>query len=142
MSVRTNNIARWLAIATLFAVVLTVSVPFYCSTGWCCTKHQTEQKQVAQKASCCADKSEHQVKADNADSCCNSQAHSKTPDSNKCDSGCATGCCRLATMPYMLSPVMAIQISAPVSLLIPVPVLNTGIELTDYIPQPPRVLSA
>lgn len=142
MYVRTNNIARWLAIATLFAVVLTVSVPFYCSTGWCCSKHQTEQKQVTQKASCCADKSETQVQSNEAGSCCNSQAHSKTPDSNKCESGCATGCCRLAAMPYVLSPIVKIQISAPVSLLTPASALDTGIELTDYIPQPPRVLSA
>lgn len=142
MSVRTNHITRWLALATLFAVVLTVSVPFYCSTGWCCSKHQTEQTQVTQKASCCAAKSETQVQSSESGSCCDRQAHSKTPDSNKCESGCATGCCRLAAMPYVLSPIVMIQISAPVSLLTPVPVMNTGIELSDYIPQPPRVLSA
>lgn len=142
MSVRTSKFSRWLAIATLFTVVLTVSVPFYCSTGWCCAKHQTEQQQDAPKASCCAAKSETQVQSSESGSCCDRQAHSTTPDTNKCDGGCATGCCRLAAMPYVLSPIVKILISTPATLLTPAAVLNTGIELSDYIPQPPRVLSA
>lgn len=148
MKARTRQITRLLGMLTLVAVVLTASVPFYCSTGWCCSKHQIEQKQAAEVPSCCSEAAVPQVVQESDDSdCCGGGGIQKTEESqplsdNSCSGGCATGCCKIAAMPYVLTPVMTIAIVSPVSLLIPASALDTGIELTDYIPQPPRVLSA
>ncbi len=148
MKARTKLITRLLAISTLFAVVLTASVPFYCSTGWCCSKHQAEQKQAKEAPSCCAETAAPQtIQATDEGDCCGGGGIKATEESkpiadNSCNGGCATGCCKIAASSFVLTSAMSISILHPVSLLIPASALDTGIELTDYIPQPPRVLTA
>ncbi|MBK8130949.1 MAG: hypothetical protein IPK53_19235 [bacterium] len=126
-----------LILSVLFAVLLTATVPFFCATGWCCQKHE-QQAQVVEKPSCCA--SEVEVKQPVGDTCCGTQKASDESDS--CDQGCATGCCKIAAMPYVLSLPLTALVVPPASDVVTGTVTDTGIELSDYIPQPPRVLSA
>lgn len=136
MKTSVSTPVRLLAIFTLVAFTLTATVPHYCSTGWCCTKHQ--EQEVVEKPSCCASKAETTVQQ--SGSCCSSDAPSKSEDS--CDTGCPTGCCKIAAGHFVFSPALAIAFLSPVATLGFDNPLDTGIELTDYIPQPPRVLSA
>ncbi|MCB1061165.1 MAG: hypothetical protein KDB65_13155 [Calditrichaeota bacterium] len=131
---------RILAMITLVAFLATATLPHYCSTGWCCTKHSNEQ--VSQKPSCCAMKAEQDVQtASNGGSCCGSSAANTCKD-KPADQGCATGCCKIAAGHFVFSPALAIAFLSPIATLDFDNPLNTGIELTDYIPQPPRALSA
>lgn len=136
MTMMSRTLHTSIALSVLFAVLLTVTVPHFCATGWCCSKHQ-EQSQTAEKPSCCASKVE--VKQSTVDTCCGSKTSSKPSDS--CDQGCATGCCKIAATPYMLTAPVSALVIPPVSALVAGTIMNKGIELSDYIPQPPRVLS-
>lgn len=139
---------RLLATFTLVAVVLAASVPFYCSTGWCCSKHQVEQKQTEHVPSCCSEITQPvTIQAADDSDCCGgggiqSSDEQQPLSDNSCAGGCPTGCCKIAAMPYVLAPVMSIASLYPVAMLAPVSAIDTGIELSDYIPQPPRVFSA
>jgi hypothetical protein len=140
MKTSVSTPVRLLAIFTLVAFAMTATVPFYCATGWCCTKHSNEQ--VAEKPSCCASKTEKSVQtAQQEGSCCGSQAANTCGD-KPADQGCATGCCKIAAGHFVFSPALAIAFLSPIATLNFDTPANTGIELSDYIPQPPRVLSA
>ncbi|MCB9365805.1 MAG: hypothetical protein H6508_01260 [Calditrichaeota bacterium] len=170
----------------LLAFVLTATVPYYCSTGWCCGKHKAEaqaaligpvvpneapesdccgggmsEPQVVEESDCCGGgisepqvvnetdccgggMSEPQVTADT--DCCGGGGFSSATDQrtadNSCGGSCATGCCKLAATVFMFEPPLSIAQVHPVSMLRPATAIDTGTELTDSIPQPPRVLTA
>lgn len=123
-----------IALSVLFAVVLTTTMPHFCATGWCCSERQATEHS-SDKASCCATKVEKQQEG----SCCRTASTNQKPQTEK--QGCATGCCKIVSLRYMLSAPQMALVVPPVTELESGDMLNTGIELSDYIPQPPRVLS-
>ncbi len=102
-------------------------------------KHKSEA--VEKVPSCCAEKAKHETVTKNTGASCCQQRTSGEQDKTH-DGGCATGCCKLAATSFVLTPTLSISILHPVATLSPASALDTGIELSDYIPQPPRVLSA
>lgn len=139
MQRRRHTYLKIVSVALLLAFMTSVTVPYWCSTGWCCGKLETAQTAKAEVPSCCA----HEAPALSSKTAQQDGWCSETTHSNKAgDSGCATGCCKLAANVYVLTLVNSVELLSPVAMLNPQTALNTGIELTDYVPQPPRVLSA
>jgi len=137
MSISISTPIRLLAIFTMLAFSLTATVPYYCSTGWCCTQHS--ESEVSDAPSCCASESNETVEqaADNF----GSESSTASRD-NSCDTGCPTGCCKIAAHSFVFSPLLSVSSLYPLATLTPQSAQDTGVELADYIPQPPRVLTA
>lgn len=160
---------RTIAVTVLSAFLLTATVPFFCATGWCCAKHQvtaqtpavaqpvTEEApetdccggggfteiEAAPETDCCGGGGITEIETAPETDCCGGGFNSgqETAD-NSCGGSCATGCCKLAATSFVFAPTLSITILHPVATLAPATAFDTGIELSDYIPQPPRVLSA
>lgn len=131
-----TTLSRFIGITIMVTLALSVTVPYYCATGWCCGKDNEQVEQQKDVPSCCASKHvEMKQEGKAGDSCCNDE----DTDNN---SGCPMGCSKLASSMFVLA-----------ADLVAVPNLNEEIsfqelahavpsDYIDYIPKPPLALSA
>ncbi|MBK6767313.1 MAG: hypothetical protein IPG71_13765 [bacterium] len=158
---------RIIAVSMLTAFVLTATVPYFCSTGWCCGQHKSQAlttpvmfgpDEAAPESDCCGGGGPQAPATDETDccgggismkanapetDCCGGgpQPLRETAD-NSCGGSCATGCCKIAAASYVRAADCDGVILDHLATIDPADALNTGIELTDYVPQPPSLFCA
>jgi len=166
-TMRMHRIYRIVAVTVLTAFVLSATVPHFCSTGWCCATHQATSasatagqatEEAAPESDCCGGGPQAPA-TDETDCCggggismkqsapetdCCGGGHSSSGQTadNSCDQSCATGCCKLAATAYVFANLQTSELLHPVAIVTPAEAHDTGIELSDYVPQPPSLLSA
>jgi hypothetical protein len=130
------QLRRLIGLTIMVTLLASVTVPYYCATGWCCGRDTEQVEQKKDVPSCCAHKqAEEEPVRQSGDSCCNDE------DTNN-NSGCPMGCSKLASSVFVLA-----------SDLVATPNLNEEIaslelpqavpsDYIDYIPKPPLALSA
>ncbi|MCC6476814.1 hypothetical protein IT157_07120 [bacterium] len=130
------QLRRLIGLTIMVTLLASVTVPYYCATGWCCGKGSEQVEQKKDVPSCCAHKQAEETPVrKSGDSCCNDE------DTNN-NSGCPMGCSKLASSVFVLAADLIASPNLNEETTLQKIDQAVPSEYIDYIPKPPLALSA